>query len=121
MDFTVLPKVLSSITLFQWQSSNLGKRTFKRSKIVDIINIENSLADGMKLMHESYSVYGMFAIANKERTQIQATLSTREVLQYMVKNYNGDLSVFRRTKLDSYQHQTLVRTFKDDKLIELLF
>ena len=39
----------------------------------------------------------------------------------MVKNYDGDLSVFQRTKLDSYQHQTLVRAFKDDLLIELLY
>ena len=90
--------------MFQWQSSNIGKRTFKRTKIVDIITHDNSLADGLQLMHENVNSYGMFAIANKERTQIQASLSTREVLRFMVKNYDGDLSVFQRTKLDSYQH-----------------
>ena len=39
----------------------------------------------------------------------------------MVNHYDGDLSVFRRAKIDSYQHQTLVRAYKDDLLIELLF
>lgn len=35
LDFSVLPKILQSITLFQWRSSKVGKRTFSRSKIVD--------------------------------------------------------------------------------------
>jgi len=90
--------------LFQWQSSNLGKRTFKRTKIVDIIGLDNSLSDGLNLLHENVNAYGMFAISNKERTQIQASLSTRDVLKFMVNNYAGDLNVFHRTKLDSYQH-----------------
>jgi len=68
LDFSILPKILKSITLFQWQSSILGKRTFARSKIVDAITLDNSLADGLKLMHDNGNSYGMCAIANKELT-----------------------------------------------------
>ena len=42
-------------------------------------------------------------------------------MKYMVKTYKGDLSVFRRTKMDSFTQQTLVRCYKDDLLIELLY
>ena len=48
LDFSVLPKILQSITLFQWRSSKVGKRTFSRSKIVDSIGLEDSLADGLR-------------------------------------------------------------------------
>ena len=72
-------------------------------------------------MHENVNSFSLLALANKERTQIQAGFSTQDVLKYMVKNYNGDLSVFRRSKIDTYLHQTLVRSYKDDCLIELLY
>lgn len=104
LDFSVLPKILQSITLFQWRSSKVGMRTFSRSKIVDSISLEDSLADGLRWMHENVNSFSMLAIANKERTQIQASFSTQDVLKYMVKNYNGDLSVFRRTKIDTFSH-----------------
>ena len=68
LDFSVLPKILQSITLFQWRSSNIGKRTFSRSKIVDSIGLEDSLADGLRWMHENVNSFSMLAIANKERT-----------------------------------------------------
>ena len=94
LDFSVLPKILQSITLFQWRSSKVGQRTFSRSKIVDHIGLEDSLADGLRLMHENVNHFSMLALANKEKTQIQASFSTSDVLKYMVKNYDGDLSVF---------------------------
>ena len=41
----------------------------------------------------------------------------------MVTNYEGDLSVFERpeNKIDSHLHQTLVRSFKDETLLDVLF
>ena len=121
LDYSVLPKILQSITLFQWRSSKVGKRTFSRSKIVDQIGLEDSLADGLRTMHENVNSFSLLAIANKERTQIQASFTTQDVVKYMVKTYKGDLSVFRRTKMDSFTQQTLVRCYKDDLLIELLY
>jgi len=53
-------------------------------------------------MNENVNSFGMFAIANKERTQIQAFMTTHDVLKFMVANYSGDLSVFRRAKIDSF-------------------
>ena len=68
LDFSVLPKILQSITLYQWRSSKVGKRTFSRSKIVDSINLESAIADGLLLMHENLNHFSMLAMANKERT-----------------------------------------------------
>ena len=40
----------------------------------------------------------------------------------MVNNFSGDLSVFKRPehKIDSHLHQQLIRSFKDDTLLEVL-
>ena len=70
LDFSILPKVLKSITLYQWRSSKVGKRTFSRSKIVDVIGLEDSLATGVALMHENLNSFNLLALANKEKTQI---------------------------------------------------
>jgi hypothetical protein len=35
-----------------------------------MIGLEDSLADGLKLLHENVNSFSMLAIANKERTQI---------------------------------------------------
>ena len=43
------------------------------------------------------------------------------MIKFIVKNYTGDLSVFRKSKIDTYAHQTLVRSLKEDLLIEVLY
>ena len=72
----------------------------------------------------SFNSYSLLAIANRDRTQIQASLSTKDLLKYMITNYQGDLSVFKRpeNKIDShlYASESLVRSFKDDTLLEVL-
>ena len=85
-----------------------------------MIGLEDTLATGVSYIHENLNSFSLLALANKEHTQIQASLSTKNVLKFMVNNYKGDLSIFRRTKMDSFKHQTLVRSFKDDLLIDLL-
>ena len=84
----MLPKILSTVTLSQWRSCKVGKRTFSRSKIVSRIDIvENSLSDALNVMHENVNAFSLVAIANRDRTQIQAALSTTDLLKYMVTNY----------------------------------
>ena len=101
----------------------MGKRTFSRSKIVNQLDIvEDSLADALNVILENMS-FSLIAISNQDRTQILASLSTKDLLKYMVTNYEGDLSVFKRpeNKIDSHLHQTLVRAYKDETLLEVLF
>ena len=75
--------------------SRAGKRTFSRSKIVSQLDIiEDSLSDALNVIHENVNSFSLIALSNADRTQILASLSTKELLKYMVTNYEGDLSVF---------------------------
>ena len=77
-------------------SRKVGKRTFSRSKIVNHLDIaEDSLSDALNVIHETTNSLSFIAISNADRTQILASLSTMDLLKFMVTAFEGDLSVFK--------------------------
>ena len=73
-------------------------------------------------MHENVNHFSFIVIANKDRTMASASLSTKDLLKFLVTNYQSNMQVFNKAenKIDNYMHQNLVCCYKDDNLIEVL-
>lgn len=91
LEFSSLPKILQAVTLGRWRSSEIGKQTFSRSKFVDTVTIEDPLSKALQSMHENINAFSIIVITNKERTMASASLSTKNLLKFMVNNYQGNL------------------------------
>ena len=93
-DYSILPRVLKSITLYEWKSANVGNKSFTKSGFADVKNLDETLLDALNRMYEGANGHDLVAYVSKSRTCIQATISLKDMLTFIVANYVGDLSVF---------------------------
>jgi len=69
---------------------------FNKSGFADINNLDETLLDALNRMYEGASCLDLVAFVSKNRTCLQATISLKDLLTFMVANYHGDLSVFQK-------------------------
>lgn len=119
-DWSIIPHVLSQITLIEWRTAQAGKFSFKKSAIDSNLTIESTLLELLNKMSDQSNNLCFLAIANSDHTQISATISLRDLLKFMVSNYNGDLTTFRMHDVASFAKQTLVRANEHDSLLHAL-
>ena len=62
----------------------------------------------------------MLAFVTKDRTQILAEVCFGDILKFMVNNYSGDLTCFKKPFSDSDEEQNLVRANENDSLLHVL-
>ena len=105
-DYSILYRLLIRITLGRWRQTTVGQHTFSRSKIVDSITIEEPLSKALQVMHENLNHFSFIVIANQDKTMASASLSTRDLLKFMVTNYHGNMQVFNKPEHRfDYNHQ----------------
>ena len=51
-DWSILPKVLSSITLNEWRTAQIGKISFKKSAIDVTLTLESTMLDVLNKMSD---------------------------------------------------------------------
>eukprot|EP00347_Sterkiella_histriomuscorum_P010749 403375069 len=90
-DMSMLPKILSQITLHEWFLIVPDVVKFNKSQLI-VFNIEDPIHDLVTLMSEKGLNH--VAIMNQDQTQIQGFVTYNDIIRYLVDNYNGDLSFF---------------------------
>lgn len=63
---------------------------------MDEVTTESTLLESLNVIHRNINEFSLVVLANVDRTQIQASLSTQDLLKFMMSNYEGPLDVFER-------------------------
>lgn len=66
-DLSILPEILSKITLYEWRAGKSGHVSFHKSGFVDNLGLEATLLDALNQMNVS-STLNLLAFVSKDRT-----------------------------------------------------
>ena len=92
-DLSHLSSILNDITIQEWRQSNFNKVTFRKSKLIDSLDVEDTLYEALTKMQEGLN---FLAFVSKDKTRLFGCLQMSDVLQFMTTHWIGkDLSIFR--------------------------
>jgi hypothetical protein len=121
-DWSIIPKILSQISLKEYRTAIIGTVRFKKTAIDTTLTLESTLLDLLNKMSDQSRILCFLAIANSDQTQLSCCIALKDLLRFTVNNYKGDLSVFRlpSNNITSFANQTLVRANETDSLLHVL-
>lgn len=119
-DLSHLSSILNDITIQEWRQSTLNKVSFRKSKLIDSLDVEDTLYEALTKMQEGLN---FLAFVSKDKTRLYGCLQMSDVLQFMTTHWLGkDLSIFRipLRSLDMLFQTELVRCKETDSLFSVL-
>lgn len=85
-DLSILGSILSQITLWEWRQSTLNLVQFRKSELVDCLDIDDTMLDAMSRM-QSQSI-NLMVFISKDRTRMHGCLQMSDLLSYITKHWN---------------------------------
>lgn len=83
-DLTILGHIMTRITLQEWRQCQLNHVKFRKSRLIDSLDIDNSLLEALAAMREGLN---LMAFVSKDRTRLFGCLRMSDLLTHITTHW----------------------------------